>query len=205
MDRQWLLTRLEQYLPEDAADATRCEQMACFVRQHPDWARRSLSHGHVVASAWVVSPDHRQVLLHHHKKLDRWLQFGGHIETGDGAGGHDATSMDAPVVDATVLDAARRELTEESGLSAASLLSEAIFDLDIHPIPATPREGPHLHLDVRFLFAADPARMPAAPSETRPMRWFPLDAVATVTVEESLLRMVRKTHFRATAQRAAEA
>ncbi|MDH5526526.1 MAG: NUDIX hydrolase [Nitrospirota bacterium] len=177
MDRSWLLTRLDAYRPQDAADAARRDRLAAFVRSHENCADRTLSAGHVVASAWVVSADRTQVLLHHHRKLDRWLQFGGHI---DG--------------DKTPLEAARRELAEESGLAPhqATLLSEAIFDLDIHPIPANPKEAAHLHLDVRFCFSADPETPLARSHESHALRWFPVSGLAAVSDEPSVLRMAEK-------------
>ena len=36
--------------------------------------------GHLTASAWVLSPNAHKVLLTHHKKLDKWLQLGGHAD-----------------------------------------------------------------------------------------------------------------------------
>jgi 8-oxo-dGTP pyrophosphatase MutT (NUDIX family) len=177
MDREWLLTRLDAYLPQDDADAIRRDRLAAFVRTHANCAERTLAPGHVVASAWVVSTDHSRVLLHHHKKLDRWLQFGGH--------------MDA---DKTPLEAARRELAEESGLPPhrVTLLSEAIFDLDIHVIPANPKEAEHLHLDVRFCFSTDPDTPLVQSDESHALRWFGVDELAAVTDEPSLKRMAEK-------------
>lgn len=177
MDRDWLLARLADYAPQDASDAARRDRLVGFVREHEDCADRALGVGHVVASAWVVSPDRARVLLHHHKKLDRWLQFGGHL---DG--------------DKTPLDAARRELAEESGLSAhhTQIVSDRVFDVDIHLIPANPKEPEHLHLDVRFCFAADPAAPLAVSAESHAVRWFDVDELPAVTPEASLLRMAEK-------------
>ena len=75
--------------------------------------------GHFTGSALVVNADGTRVLLHHHRKLDRWLQFGGHC---DG--------------DEDVLGVARREALEESGIEGLIVASERPFDLDIHEIPA---------------------------------------------------------------------
>ena len=59
----------------------------------------ALRPGHLTGSAWIVSPDRRRTLLTHHRKLDRWLQLGGHA---DGQ--------------ADLLAVAAREAKEESGL-----------------------------------------------------------------------------------------
>jgi len=175
--RTWLLARLDAYRPDGPDDRARHARLTGFVRSNPDCFSRALAEGHVVASAWVLAPDRRRVLLHHHRRLDRWLQFGGHVDPGD----------------ATVLAAARRELAEESGLAAADPLGTAIFDLDVHPIPARPGEPAHLHYDVRFAFQADPGGPVSASPESHALRWVPLDGVARLTDEASLLRMVDKT------------
>ena len=75
-----------------------------------------------------------RVLLAHHRKLGRWLQPGGHS---DG--------------DPDTLAVALREAREESGLDVQAL-DDAIFDLDLHRIPARDREPAHLHFDVRSPF-----------------------------------------------------
>jgi 8-oxo-dGTP pyrophosphatase MutT (NUDIX family) len=181
--RDWLLARLADYRPRDPEDGARHARLTRFVEVHSDCFARALEEGHVVASAWVVDPSRRRVLLHHHRRLDRWLQFGGHVDFGD----------------ATVLAAARRELEEESGLAAAEPLGGNIFDLDVHPIPARPpgpdrpAEPAHLHYDVRFAFQADPDAPVAASAESRALRWVDLDEVPALSGEGSLLRMVART------------
>ena len=57
--------------------------------------------GHFTASGFVVSPDGSSLLLIHHRRLDRWLQPGGHIDPED----------------ASPIAAAAREVTEETGVS----------------------------------------------------------------------------------------
>jgi 8-oxo-dGTP pyrophosphatase MutT (NUDIX family) len=175
--RRWLLDRLADYRPADPADQARHARLTGFVAEQPGCFSRTLRRGHVVASAWVVDGPRAQVLLHHHKRLDRWLQMGGHVDPED----------------RDCLAAAGRELMEESGLTDAVPLGDAIFDLDVHPIPARGAEPAHLHFDVRFVFQADPGRPVAASPESRELRWVPLDAVARLTPEASVLRMVAKT------------
>lgn len=177
--RRWLLDRLADYRPADPSERARHERVTAFVAGQPGCFSRELRRGHVVASAWVVDAPRGRVLLHHHRRLGRWLQFGGHVDRAD----------------PNALAAARRELEEESGLVGAVSLGDAIFDLDVHPIPARPPEPAHLHFDVRFLFQADPAEAVAVSAESHALRWVALDEVSHLTPECSVLRMVAKTRF----------
>jgi len=113
----------------------------------------------------------------HHKKLDMWLQLGGHADGID-----------------DLISVAIREAKEESGFDNFVLVSEKIFDLDIHEIPAI-SEGPiHLHYDIRFLLEADPKDNRIVVSdESHDVRWIPLDKVVKLNPENSMQRMVKKT------------
>src|SRR5690606_29728042 len=117
MHREPLLHLLAAYATFDAADAACLARFVAFVREQPDCFRRELLVGHVTGSAWIVDRAGERVLVTHHRKLDRWLQPGGHAD-GD------------PDVAAVAL----REAHEETGLQHLHLQADAIFDLDIHGI-----------------------------------------------------------------------
>ncbi len=136
--------------------------------------------GHVTASAWIVSRETGSVLLTHHRKLDRWLQLGGHV---DG--------------EPDVLAAALREAEEESGLRGfepVRIDGEALLlDVDVHAIPARGQEPGHEHHDLRFLFRVSEDQPIARQiRESKAMRWFPAAGIETRFDEESLARMARK-------------
>jgi len=150
--------------------------MQAFVAAHEDCFRRELGIGHVTGSAWVLSPDRRRVLLTHHRKLDLWLQLGGHA---DG-------EWDVRLV-------ALREAREESGLVRVRLLADAIFDVDVHSIPARAREPAHFHYDVRFVCEADDMEPLVVSDESHDLAWVELDRVAVLSADRSVLRMVRKS------------
>jgi len=150
--------------------------MQAFVAAHEDCFRRELGIGHVTGSAWVLSPDRRRVLLTHHRKLDLWLQLGGHA---DG-------ECDVRLV-------ALREAREESGLVRVRLLADAIFDVDVHSIPARAREPAHFHYDVRFVCEADDMEPLVVSDESHDLAWVELDRVAVLSADRSVLRMVRKS------------
>jgi 8-oxo-dGTP pyrophosphatase MutT (NUDIX family) len=113
----------------------------------------------------------------HHKKLGKWLQLGGHA---DG--------------ESDLLKVALREATEESGIQQFKVLSEEIFDLDIHGIPQNNSELGHLHYDVRFLIEADPTGEAVIISdESHDVSWIQIADVAKLNAEVSIQRMINKT------------
>ncbi|MGH8121950.1 MAG: NUDIX hydrolase [Rudaea sp.] len=140
-----------------------------------DAAERSLVHGHLTGSAWLVSEDGQRVLLTHHRKLDRWLQLGGHAD-----GDPDLTRV------------ALREAKEESGLSGL-VVAPAIFDLDRHEIPARGDEPAHWHYDVRFVVRATGNEAFSVSDESHALAWREIGAVEKDSdVDDSLQRMARK-------------
>lgn len=178
MHRNVLLDLLHAHHPFDATETAHRENFLQFVAEHPDCFERSLAVGHVTGSAWITDPARERVLLLHHRKLDRWFQPGGHA---DG--------------DPDVRAVAFREATEETGLTV-TLAQEAIFDVDIHRIPANAREAAHDHYDVRFWFIADPAVPLTSNSEAKALAWVPLEDTSRYNSEASVSRMVAKTRQR---------
>jgi 8-oxo-dGTP pyrophosphatase MutT (NUDIX family) len=176
MHRRSLISLLEAYTPSDATDAAARDRILRFVRAHDDCFERSLLEGHVTGSAWIINASRTRCLLTHHRKLDRWLQLGGHAD-----GQTDA------------LDVAMREAREESGLTSLRPVSEAIFDCDVHPIPGRRSEPEHFHYDVRFLLEADDAEPLVLSEESKELAWVALADVASLESDESVMRMVAKT------------
>jgi 8-oxo-dGTP pyrophosphatase MutT (NUDIX family) len=183
MHRKALLEKLDAYEPGDAHEAQMADALRQFVAVHVDCFERSLEIGHVTGSAWVVDRERASVLLTHHRKLDKWLQPGGHA---DG--------------DPDILRVALREVREECGLEAIHAVSEGIVDIDIHAIPARRGEREHLHYDVRFLIEADRDAPLALSEESRSLAWVRLEGIARLNPEESLARMVAKTRVLETAR-----
>lgn len=176
MHRRPLLDLLAGYRPFDADDAAACERIRAFVAANADCFERSLLEGHVTGSAWIVDASRSRCLLTHHRKLERWLQLGGHA---DG--------------EADVLGVAMREAREESGLASLRVVTPAIFDCDVHLIPARKSEPDHWHYDVRFLFEADPDEALVVSEESKELAWVALTGVAPLSGDASVMRMVAKT------------
>ncbi len=145
-----------------------------FCAEHPDALHRTCLEGHLTGSAVVVSPSRREALLIHHKKLDRWLQPGGHA---DGEG--------------DLAQVALREATEETGIEGLEVVTPAV-SIDIHEIPTRKNEPRHLHLDLRFLvLAPDEAEVHPDLTETNGASWFGEDA-AEVQASSELRALVAR-------------
>ena len=105
---------------------------------------------HVTASGIVASA--MGTVLHLHKRLNIWLQPGGHIDSGE----HPS-------------EAALREAQEETGLHVRHPTGGPLFfHLDVHPGPRG-----HTHLDLRYLLLGDPEETPApGVDESQQVQWF---------------------------------
>ncbi len=175
--RAHLLALLHRYAPADSRESEHHRRIVSLVAGAPDpFSRRAFDPGHVTASAFILSPERDALLLVFHSKLARWLQPGGHVDPDD----------------ADVAAAARREAHEEAGVDALNALEpNAIFDLDVHPIPARKKEPAHEHFDVRLLFAAQDRAVVAA-SDALDVRWFSFDAVEAADADPSVIRALAK-------------
>jgi 8-oxo-dGTP pyrophosphatase MutT (NUDIX family) len=115
------------------------------------------------------------VLLTHHRKLDRWLQLGGHA---DG--------------DTCLARVALREAEEESGLPGL-LVDTAIFDLDRHEIPTLGDEPAHWHYDVCYVAHAAGSEEFSISDESYALAWRAISEIANdLIMEQSVRRMAKK-------------
>lgn len=182
MHRQIVERQLELY-PHvmDEGEREHLERFQEFVSTTPDCFERTHLSGHITASALICSPDMEKILLIHHKKLQKWLQLGGHAD------GHPNPA-----------EVCLKEAQEESGLKDFTFFyfeedqkEPQIFDLDIHSIPERKQEPEHYHYDLRFLLKAGDTNIQAN-EEANDLKWFTLEQARAVTQEESMLRQFRK-------------
>jgi len=139
-------------------DARERDSIASFIRLFDALDRpfsEQANKVHVTASAILVTDDRRRVLLHQHKRMNMWLQPGGHIEENE-----------------LPWDGAQREACEETGLPAV-LVDPAgddgplLIHVDVH---AGPRG--HTHLDLRYLVEAPNQRPNPPADESQEVHWF---------------------------------
>ena len=191
MHRLPLLDMLRRYSTRYPDETAVVAQVRQLIENAADCFERTCRPGHVTGSAWILTQDHTRCLLLHHRKLDCWLQPGGHA---DGQ--------------AEIEQVALREAQEESGLTQLELDGNpedlVPLDIDVHVIPArldaagNIAEDRHEHHDIRFLVVASADQELVLSEESNDLRWFSCQEVFEVTDEESVLRMMRKAGPHAT-------
>jgi 8-oxo-dGTP pyrophosphatase MutT (NUDIX family) len=171
-----VLEQLRRYRPADALESTHHQSMVNLLTSAPTpFSRAHFEPGHFTASLFIVDPHSGRLLLHHHRRLDRWLQMGGHVE-GD----------EHPHA------AALREGREESGLGDLELFG-GIFDVDVHAIPAAKDEPDHHHFDIRYLARTlMPDHVAIDRNESNDIAWVPLRSAIPMMNEDASTRAVRK-------------
>ena len=175
MHRDPLIQAIAKYAARHPEEVEVTERFRAFIRDHEDCFLRSQLSGHVTGSAWIVNAPGDSVLLTHHRKLDIWVQPGGHA---DG--------------DPDILAVALKEATEETGLDPLEPVGEDIFDLDIHSIPARGEIPEHFHYDVRFAIRHEGEGEFTVTEESHDLAWVPLESLGDYTDEASMHRMARK-------------
>jgi len=149
-----------------------------FLQTESPFSREQFP-GHLTGSCFLLNPARDRILLLHHKKLEKWLQMGGHCD-GECETAH----------------VALREAEEESGCKDLSLLSPEITDLDIHLIPARKSEPEHFHYDVRYVgICHSPEKIQLAVEESNDLAWFSFEQAFQIAKEPSMHRVFRKIEF----------
>lgn len=173
--RSHVLQLLEAYVPTREEQAYLDEMVALASGTDDPFSRDHFVPGHFTASGFVISPDGAALLLVHHRRLQRWLQPGGHIDPEDGD----------PVA------AAAREVREETAVALAEPLPTELFDIDVHAIPAARGEPAHAHFDLRYLFQADNMAF-EADDEVIAAAWVSIDQIAAGWKDASVQRVAAR-------------
>jgi 8-oxo-dGTP pyrophosphatase MutT (NUDIX family) len=176
-----LIDELRRYQPaDDAEDRHHRSLLSHLAHAKAPLSRSKFRPGHVTAGLFILDLKSRRLLLHHHRRLDRWLPMGGHLE------GNESPSQ-----------AALREGREESGLQDLQLISGDILDVDKHVIPATDDEPEHFHFDVRYVArTSNPEAIALDPAESKDLAWVDLDRALELMDDESSRRAIKKIRER---------
>lgn len=174
MHRNQTLHLLENYFPMDITEQVSKKEILDFIKNNPSCFERSHEVGHVTASAWLMNHDKTKALLMLHKKLNIWLQLGGHCD-----GNSD------------ILSVAIKEAQEESGIKEILPVKNEIFDLDIHIIPSYKEVKKHTHYDIRFLLYTLHDNFEKN-NESKKIKWFNQNEEVLPSKSQSIMRMFSK-------------
>lgn len=135
---------------------------------------------HFTAAVYILDND--QVLLIFHKKMQKWLPPGGHLELNE-----------------TPAEAARREAREETGLEIEFIKDENIwinrwnansferpYMCLLEEIPPFGDKPQHQHIDFIYLATPTGGTVVQNPQETDGIRWFSLEDVEKLTPDEEI-------------------
>lgn len=145
LSRPDLILQIDRYLTKYPDEMTRLTPLLNQINRKSNPFDRKTLPGHITASGIVMEND--KLLMIFHPFLKKWLQPGGHLESGE-----------------TPLQAAKRETLEETGVCCKLHKWHGEhctpIDIDIHSIPENFKklEPAHSHYDFRYLLFTDSAR-----------------------------------------------
>lgn len=155
LDRTAVITLANSFSDPSDGEAFKSRDLVLMLLEctPAPFSRDQFTPGHITATGLVLAADDERVLLVHHRRLNRWLLPGGHIEE------HDSTPGES----------ARREVLEETG-AALRAGDPPLAGIDVHGIPAKGNEPYHLHHDLIFLFHAISDRLRVS-AESHDVAW----------------------------------
>ena len=163
---------LNGYQAQGETETADVERMRRLEQCEPDPWLRSLPL-HFTASALVVHPDSRRVLLRWHQRQRMWLQVGGHGDPGE----------------SDPLRIALREAGEETGLpDLVPWPDNAIQNAVVCSVAPGKSEPAHEHADLRYFLAtaAPAAARPESPDA--PLRWLTVNEARDLIGTNNLAR-----------------
>ena len=119
------------------------------------------------------NPDTKEVFLVHHKKANKWISPGGHIDKGE-----------------HLLGAINREIAEELGVKNFFSRLPDPFLITITPIQSTVQPCRE-HLDIWFLLKTDGSNFKVDQQEFYNTKWFTLTEAGQIIVDEPNLKAIQ--------------
>jgi 8-oxo-dGTP pyrophosphatase MutT (NUDIX family) len=156
----------------EAADVERMRRLAAAA---PDpWSRAQLPL-HFTASALVLHPASRRLLLRWHVRQDRWLGVGGHGDPGE---------TDA-------LQIALREAREETGLADLVPWPDgSLRHVVVCRVRPSATEPEHEHADLRYLLGTASPDAITPEDEHSPLRWVSFPEARALLGADNLIATV---------------
>ena len=172
-----LLEQVEAFVPGCPQEQRDRETMLAYLRTHPHALTREDDQAHMTASAWVLSPDRRRVVMVYHNIYRSWSWAGGHA---DGA--------------CDLLSVAMGEVREETGLEHLRPVVEGIFSLECLHVAAHEKNGQpvaaHIHMNVTYLLQAGEETVRRKPDENSAVGWFTPEEALTASTEPWMVEHV---------------
>lgn len=167
-----LKQQAEAYIPFNEQETRDRALLLNWIESGQDILTRKNEVAHLTASAWVVSPDRKQVLMAYHNLYNSWAWLGGHA---DG--------------ESDLLSVAMREAREESGIENVRPVSRDIFSIETLCVEGHEKRGQyvpcHLHLNVTYLLEADPNQpLRAKPDENSAVAWIAVEDIPHKSTEQ---------------------
>jgi 8-oxo-dGTP pyrophosphatase MutT (NUDIX family) len=174
---------LDNHVPADQKETDDIKLIRKLMVENPNLMNRNCENGHFTGSALVIDVENKKFLLHLHKKLNRWFQFGGH-----------------PDYETDISEIALRESIEETGLEDLHFYPTSHhvrpIDIDVHVIPERKGEPEHPHLDFRYLLATNHPNdlFEEQENESANFQWYSFNNAEKVEelVDPALYRLILK-------------
>jgi 8-oxo-dGTP pyrophosphatase MutT (NUDIX family) len=168
-----LAEQLSSYRPQGPIETADVARIRELVRAVDDpWSRANPLH--VTASAVIVHPASKRVLLRWHARQQAWLQVGGHGDPGE----------------TDPIDIALREGAEETGLPDLAPWPDGPQQDLVHAVivsvPAKRDDPAHEHADLRFVLATDSPQDARPERPNAPLRWLTFAEAHETTAEDNL-------------------
>ncbi len=172
-----LISSLKQHAKNDPSEKGFCYEVISWIEKHGEFAFvKDNIEGHITASMLITNIERTRVLLMFHKKLQMWVQFGGHC---DG--------------DTDTLAVAIREFHEESGILEEPHVIGGIFHVDVHTIPEYKLTPKHKHYDIMYLGEiSEHVKLSKQEAEVDDIRWFDIDSIENTIWEKWMVSRIQK-------------
>ncbi len=175
-----LFEEIKCYQPLNEQEACDKEQMLWYMAHSENYLLRENKTAHFTASVWTVNKARTKTLMVYHNIYHSWSWIGGHAD-----GIEDLRSV------------ALRELSEETGVKNAVLVSPEIFSLEILTVDGHIKRGAyvpsHLHLNVTYLVEADEnEELVVNEAENQAVKWWSFGDALKVSEEPWFVEWVYK-------------
>ncbi len=157
---------------DEAAQKSRTLILGLLTYSPTPFSRIQYAPGHITCTGLVLHPSESKILLVHHRRLNRWLLPGGHVE----------------LADREIWDTAAREVVEETGVELRAS-DRTLIGVDVHGIPPSKREPYHLHHDLIWTLHAASEKLQCS-AESRQVLWCRLDEFSVYDLPINIRRCV---------------